>query len=221
MIPLLLHNSFHSHYASLKKEIDWGVEDGVAELIVISSWWKQDIHTDFKAYTAFKRGLILLVIFSTIAILGRQRNWKMPLFICVRIVLFILFTSNIRPKLLARVPLPPLPPPMPHPTFKTPPQLPLLLHLIQWHLLWLMLIKLLSALSPPLHHLLFLLLHFLFPIKNSELASISIVWPIRCQCTFHIQSTKSLPALRLILWLVCWPIKLLITAMAKYFCTIF
>jgi hypothetical protein len=31
-----------------------------------------------------------------------------------------------------------------------------------------MLIKLLSALSPPLHHLIFLLLHFLFPIKNQS-----------------------------------------------------
>jgi hypothetical protein len=31
-------------------------------------------------YTALKRGLILLVIFSTITILGRQMNWKMSLF---------------------------------------------------------------------------------------------------------------------------------------------
>jgi len=172
-----------------------------------------------KAYTALKRGLILLVLFSTITILifGGWRSWKM-LFYCVGLVLF---TIKIRSMLLTRLPLPPSPSPMPHPTFQTPTCLPLLLHWIQWHLIWLMLIKLLSALSPPLHRLLFLLLHFLFPLKNSELASISIVWPIRCQCTFHIQSTKSLPALRLILWLVCWPIMLLITAMAKYLCTNF
>jgi len=86
----------------LKKKLIEELEMELAELIAISSWWKQDIHTDFKAYTALKRGLILLVLFSTITILGRQRNWKILLFYCVGIVLFILFTSKIRPKLLAR-----------------------------------------------------------------------------------------------------------------------
>ncbi len=83
------------------------------EELEMAGRWKQDIHTDFKPYTALKNGLILLVIFATITILGRQRNWKMPLFYCVGIVLF---TRKIRPKLLARQPLLPPPPPMPHPT---------------------------------------------------------------------------------------------------------
>jgi hypothetical protein len=57
--------------------------------------------------------------FSMITILGRQRNRKMPLFYyCVGIVLFILFASNIRSKLMVRQPLLPLLPPMPHPYFK-------------------------------------------------------------------------------------------------------
>ena len=47
----------------------------------------------------------------------------MPLFYyCVGIVLFILFTSNIRSKLLARQPLLPPLSPMPHPEFETPPK---------------------------------------------------------------------------------------------------
>ena len=94
------------------------LEMELTELIAISSWLKQDIHTDFKAYTALIRGLKLLVLFSTITILGRQRNWKIPLFYCVGTVLFILFTSNVRPLPLARLPLPPPLPPMPHPHFK-------------------------------------------------------------------------------------------------------
>jgi hypothetical protein len=87
----------------------------------------------------------------------------MPLFYyCVRIVLFILFASIIRSKLLVRHPLLPPLPPMPHSAFQTPPQLPLLLHLIQQHLLCLMLINSLSSPSWPLHHPVFLLLHLLF-----------------------------------------------------------
>ncbi len=34
------------------------------KLIAISSWWKQDIHLDFKSYASLKRGLIILVIFQ-------------------------------------------------------------------------------------------------------------------------------------------------------------
>jgi hypothetical protein len=97
------------------------LEMELAELIAMSGRWNQDIHTEFKLYTALKRGLILLVNFSTITILGRQRNWKIPLFYCVGIVLFILFASKIRTKLLSRLPLLPPLPPMPHTTFQISP----------------------------------------------------------------------------------------------------
>ncbi len=109
--------TMHCWKAKLIEEL----EMELAELIAMSGWWKQDIHTEFKLYNSLKRGLILLVNFSTITILGRQRNWKILLFYCVGIVLFILFASKIRTKLLSRLPmLPPLPP-MPHPTFQIPP----------------------------------------------------------------------------------------------------
>jgi hypothetical protein len=61
--------------------------------------------------------------------IGQTKELENALVLCVGIVLFILFTSKIRPKPLARLPLPPLPPPMPHPTFQTPPQFPLLLYM--------------------------------------------------------------------------------------------
>ena len=84
-----------------------------------------------------------------------------------------------------------------------------------------MLIKSLSALSPPLHHPGFLLHHFLFPMTHSELASISMVCPIRCQFYFYIQPTKSLPAFRLILW--SWFVDQLcsINSYGKYFLSLF
>ncbi len=91
----------------------------------------------------------------------------------------------------------------------------------QCHLLRLMLIKLLYALSPPLHHSVFLLLHSLFPMTNLELASISIDCSIRCQYPVHIQPTKSLPVLKLICWLVFWPIILWSTAMDSIFVLFF
>ena len=104
-----------------KKKLIEELEMELTELIAISSWQNQDIHMDFKAYASLKSGLILLVIYSTITILGRQRNLKMPSFFCVGIVvLFILFTIKIRPKLLIRQPLLPPLPPMPHPAFQTP-----------------------------------------------------------------------------------------------------
>ena len=152
---------------------------------------------------------------------GQTKELENSLVLCVGIVLFILFTCKIRPKLLTRLPLPPLPPPMPHPTFQTHPQFLLLLHLVQWHLLWSMLIKLLYALSPPLHHSVFLLLHSLFPMTNSELASISIDCSIRCQYPVHIQPTKSLPVLKLICWLVLFTNYTLISSYGQYFCPVF
>ena len=94
MFSLLLHNNFYSHHDLLKKMIE-ELELKLAELIAISGEQKQDIHMDFKVYTVLKRILLLLVIFSLITILDRQRTWKMPLFYCVEIVLFILFTRKI------------------------------------------------------------------------------------------------------------------------------
>ena len=103
-IIIVFNHTMHCRKKKLIEEL----EMELAELIAISGWWKQDIHTDFKPYNVLNRSLILLVIFSTITILGRQRNWKMPLFYCVGIVLFKLFTSKIRPKPLARQTLLPL-----------------------------------------------------------------------------------------------------------------
>ena len=82
---------------------------------------------------------------------GIVGDWNMPPISTIWQPL-MLFKSKIRPKPLARQPLPPPLPPMLHSTCQIPPQLSLLLYLIQQHLLWIMLMKSLAALSPPLHH---------------------------------------------------------------------
>ena len=153
---------------------------------------------DFKTYTALKRGLILLVIFSMITILDRQMSWKMPFFYCIGKV--FVYKQNKINKIQAN----------PKTAADASTATNATSNISNTSLTstatasdsttssFINANEITVCSQSTLHHLVFLLLHFLFPIKNSELASISIVCPIRCHLTFHIQPTKSLPALRLI-----------------------
>jgi len=168
---------------------------------------------DFKTYASLKRGMILQAIFQWSHYWADKVTWKCScLILCRNSIIHIICKQN---KIQAAGKTSTASPTATNATSRisnTSLTSTSTLHLIQQHLLWLILIKSLSVLSPPLHHLVFLLLHFLFPITNAELASMYFFCPISCWFPFHIQPTKSLPALRLILWLVCWPIMLWSTA---------
>ena len=127
MISLLLHNSFHSHHASLKNMLIEELELELAETNCHIYLMKTRYPYGFQALRFIEKRSDTPGYFSMITILGRQRNRKIPfvLLLCRNSIIHIIYKQNKTQALL------PLPPPMPHPTFQTPPQFPLLLYLIQ------------------------------------------------------------------------------------------